>query len=167
MVFLIGVMEWTDGEFRIRQFLARRHSEEAPIVAAALESFRFRGGIVSFNGKSFDLPFVKNRALRHRLPIPEEELHVDLLLHARRHWRGMVPNCRLQTLEACLCGRERIGDTPSSFIPGIYRRFIVSGDPQPLLPVLFHNLLDLATLAELLLMLLGGREPVGLAAPPG
>ena len=152
-VFLIGFMVWDGTQFLIRQLLARSYAEEVAILSEASDSLNRFGILVSFNGKSFDLPFVRTRIERHRLPACDPPVHIDLLHHARRHWRKQVPNCRLQTLEDHLCGRKRVGDVPSSQIPGVYRRFLRDGDARPLQPVLHHNLLDLVTLAELLLLL--------------
>ena len=55
--------------------------------------------LVTFNGKSFDVPFVRERAVAHRLTPPPHLTHVDLLHASRRRWRDRVPNCKLTTLE--------------------------------------------------------------------
>lgn len=153
MVFLIGLMAWDGEHFVARQLLARDGGEERSILAETAESFGSAGALVSFNGKSFDAPFVKNRMLRHGLPPGPDPDHLDLLYHARRRWSKTYPNCRLQTLEAHVCGRPRVGDIPSREIPGVYRRYLHDGDPRPLQPILHHNLLDLIVMAELLLVL--------------
>jgi uncharacterized protein YprB with RNaseH-like and TPR domain len=153
MIFLIGLMKWEGTHFRIRQLLARRAGEEAAILAATNDLLPFFQAVISFNGKTFDLPLIGKRTLHHRIASNEVPHHVDLLHHSRRRWKGLVPNCRLQTLEFQLCGRQRVGDIPSSQIPGVYRRFLSNGDPTPLQPILYHNLVDLVTMAELLTLM--------------
>ena len=152
-VFLIGLMLWDGAHFHVRQLLARNLREERSIVAETASSIGRFGALVSFNGKTFDLPFIKNRLQHHGLPPCAEADHIDLLYHARRRWRKQLPDCRLQTLEAHVCRRPRVDDVPSREIPGVYRRFLRDGDPRPLRPVLHHNLLDLVTMAELLVEL--------------
>lgn len=78
-----------------------------------------------------------------------DPLHCDLLHHARRRWRGRLPNCKLQTLERHLCGRYRSGDIPGHAIPAAYHEFVRSGDAWQLRSILHHNALDLVTLLQL------------------
>ncbi|MFW6133469.1 MAG: ribonuclease H-like domain-containing protein [Planctomycetota bacterium] len=74
----------------------------------------------------------------------------------RRRWRRDVPNCRLQTLEAVLCGRHRRGDIPDAAIPEAYHDFVATGDARRMGDILHHNLLDLLTMAQLVSALLTG-----------
>lgn len=80
-------------------------------------------------------------------------VHVDILHHARRRWRGRLPNCKLQTLERYICGRRREGDIPGANIPAAYQQFVNSGNPCQMESILFHNALDLVTLLDLSLRL--------------
>ena len=105
---------------------------------------------LTFNGKSYDAPFLRNRALLHGVRLKLPPCHVDLLHAARRCWGGELRDCRLQTLERHLCRQWRSGDVPSDEIPGLYHDFVRHGDPYRLLPVFHHNLLDLVAMAELL-----------------
>jgi uncharacterized protein YprB with RNaseH-like and TPR domain len=123
--------------------------------------------VVTFNGETFDLPYLRDRALYHRLPPPLFPDHLDLLPAARRRWRGTVPNCRLQTLEQHICHRRRSGDVPGEVIPQLYHDFVRTANWPLLLPVFHHNALDLLTLAELLPLLLDGSTGGGADNPGG
>lgn len=115
--------------------------------------------LVTFNGKSFDLPTLEARSaacgLFDRPSVPD---HVDLLHEARRRWRRELPNCRLQTVEQLICARRRVGDIPGCDIPAAYHEFVRShrsDDPvrrtasvRRLQTILHHNALDLLTMAE-------------------
>ncbi len=149
-VFLAGTMRWTGSDFVLHQFLARDYSEEAALLHAVAEEVAAAETIITFNGKAFDLPLLRDRAtaLRQAFPVPSG--HVDLLHHARARWRGELPDCRLGTLEAWICGRRRSGDVPGSEIPSLYHHFVRSGDPYRLIPLLHHNLLDVISMEELL-----------------
>lgn len=74
--------------------------------------------------------------------------HCDILHHARRKWRSRLPNCKLQTLELFLCGRQRTADIAGRDIPAAYHQYVRSKDAWPMRDVLHHNALDLATLLE-------------------
>jgi len=109
---------------------------------------------VTFNGKSFDAPFIGNRMIYHRKNFAWTQTHVDLLHHSRRRWKAELPDCKLQTLESYICDRRREGDVPGSVVPEVYRQFVKTGDTQFLGDVFHHNALDLITLIELIVVLL-------------
>ncbi|MBI5836149.1 MAG: ribonuclease H-like domain-containing protein [Candidatus Eisenbacteria bacterium] len=153
-VFLTGVMVAGRNDWILRQYFARHYAEEKALIRATIDLLDERPNLVTFNGRSFDWPMIKTRAAYHRLKVPADPFHVDLLPHSRRHWRGHFENCRLQTLEWKVVGRRRMGDVPGSEIPGRYHRYVKNGDPYPLVPVFHHNMLDLVTMADLLVEML-------------
>jgi uncharacterized protein YprB with RNaseH-like and TPR domain len=154
-IFLVGLMRPLDGELVITQLLARDYSQERALLAACAALVAELEVLVTFNGKCFDLPFLRDRMAYHRLAGELEVEAVDLLWAARRRWRGRVPDCRLQTLERHLCRRLRAGDIPGAEIPQRYHDFVRSRDAGLIAPVMRHNRLDLLTMAELSALLLG------------
>ena len=58
-----------------------------------------------------------------------------------------LPNCSLGTVEQHVLGIERRGDVPGSVIPDLYHRAVAEGDLRVLAPVLYHNQVDLLSLA--------------------
>jgi uncharacterized protein YprB with RNaseH-like and TPR domain len=149
MVFLLGAMRIVGDDAVLTQVLARDYREE-PALLEAWRGMAARAEIlVSFNGKAFDVPILRDRLGLHHLEAPPDVLHVDLLHHARRRWRTVLPDCRLQTIERQLCGRHRVGDIPGEEIPAAYHHFVRTGDARDMLTVLHHNALDLLTLAAI------------------
>jgi uncharacterized protein YprB with RNaseH-like and TPR domain len=149
-VFLAGTMHWNGGDFVLRQYFARHYGEEAALLAAVSEQARGFDSLVTFNGKSYDAPFLAARALTHGVTLQLPRHHLDLLHHARRLWREELPDCRLTTLEYRVCRRRRVGDVPGEQIPGLYHDYVRNGDPWRLVPVFHHNLLDVTTMADIL-----------------
>jgi len=153
-LFLIGTMVFGESGPRLQLYLARDLNEEKAVLSAF--GARLRGKtLVTFNGKSFDWPFIESRATRNLVKLPAPQGHFDLLFAARRRWRSQLPNCRLQTLEMGVCGRGRMGDIPSSQIPERFYDYLeMAGTPGQgahlLAPILFHNALDVLTMAELI-----------------
>jgi uncharacterized protein YprB with RNaseH-like and TPR domain len=151
--FLVG-LAWFDGVvFRTRQFFLANYAAERALLADVAAHAADAGAVVTFNGKSFDLPLMETRFVLHRLTPPFATLpHVDMLHPARRLWRaddeeGMSGGCRLTTLEEALCGHRRDGDLPAYEIPSRYFHYVRSGDARPLAAVFEHNRLDLLALA--------------------
>jgi len=149
-LFLIGVMIWEDDAFVVRQFFARNYAEEAAVVASFLEVCGSKKLLVTFNGKSFDFPYIRARATVNGLPFSLTPAHFDLLHESRRVWKHVLPDCKLQTLERDVCGRIRSGDIPGGEIPDAYHTYVRTNDAWEMVEALKHNMLDLVTLADIM-----------------
>jgi len=149
-VFLAGTMHWNGSDYVVRQYFARDYAEEAALVD---ELARYLAGfetVISYNGKSYDVPFLADRATLHHVPFERPRRHVDLVHHARRKWAPLLPNCRLVTIEEHICRRRRVGDVAGAEIPGLYHDFVKYGAAHRLIPIFHHNLLDVITMDEIL-----------------
>ena len=165
-VFLAGTMHWNGEDFVVRQYFARHYGEEAALLRAVAEAARGFEYLVTFNGKSYDAPFLTGRGVVHGVRLALPARHVDLLHPARRLWKGRLPDCRLTTLELHVCRRRRSGDVPGEEVPGLYHDYVRNGDPYRLIPVFHHNMLDVITMAEILGALCGARSAVVRAHDP-
>ena len=153
--FLVGCACLDRDGFSVRQFLLPGYEHERALLAEMSAWAAERGAIVTFNGRSFDVPLIETRYLFHRQPFPlEGRPHVDMLHPARRLWRARgesegasEASCSLGTLEKLIAGVHRVGDVPGFEIPSRYFRFVRDGDARPLEAVLEHNRLDLVSLA--------------------
>jgi uncharacterized protein YprB with RNaseH-like and TPR domain len=166
-VFLVGLVRSVDGVLVAEQLFARHYGEERAVLATLWELAEGRQAVVSFNGKSFDWPMLVDRSRRHLLhrqvstePVRSPGhfgagfLHCDLLHHARRRWKRLLPDCKLQTLEQYVCRRHRRDDLPGALVPAAYHDFVRTGRAHHVRSILLHNALDLATLVELACVLL-------------
>jgi len=160
--FLVGVGRFDEhGDFITRQYVLDRIVDERCFLQSIADHLSTAGALVSFNGKSFDLPLLETRFQYHRLPWTADRLpHVDVLHPARRFWRndhhiGLdEPTCSLGALERSVLGAGRDDDIPGLEAPGRYFQFLRSGDASPLAGVIAHNRLDLLSLAGLTVRLL-------------
>ena len=157
-LFLVGALEFSaeTHEGTLHLFLARDYPEERSLLQA-FHTLAAGKSLVTFNGKSFDWPYIEGRSVSHRLRFGKPPEHFDMLHFARRQWKNQLPNCKLQTLELYLCGRNRIDDVAGSEIPRTYHEFVrthaQSGCGAHLMgPILHHNALDILTMAELFCM---------------
>jgi uncharacterized protein YprB with RNaseH-like and TPR domain len=149
-LFLVGVMLWEGDGLTVKQYLARDYAEEAAVIASFAEDCLHKRLVVTFNGKSFDVPFLRARAAATGVRLEFRAAHIDLLHECRRVWKNVLPDCRLQTLESRVCGRTRRGDIAGAEIPDAYHAFVRTGDARRIVEILRHNALDLVTLAELM-----------------
>jgi uncharacterized protein YprB with RNaseH-like and TPR domain len=137
--------------FRLRQyFLADIGQERAMLAALAGELARF-AGLVTYNGRSFDVPCIEGRFTLARVPSPCRELaHIDLLHAVRRLYGHRMSACRLADAERRLLRIERFDDLPGSLIPQMYFDYARAGRVAPLRAVLRHNAEDVLSLAGIL-----------------
>ena len=149
-VFLAGTMHWNGTDFVVRQYFARHYGEEAALIEGVCEQARAFDFLVTFNGKTYDVPFLQNRAVIHGVTVRLPAGHLDILHASRRRWRHVFTDCRLQTLERHVCRRRRAGDVPSDEVPALYHDFVRHGEAYRLVPVFHHNMLDVITMAEIL-----------------
>ena len=148
--FMIGIGAVEGCEFAVRQFFLRDYPEEKAALAALAEALETCEGVVTFNGKTFDVPLLETRYALARMKSPFGRLvHLDVLHPARRLWKLRLESCKLTDLESAILGISREGDVAGSEIPGIYFDYLRTGNAQGLQPVFFHNALDIVTLAAL------------------
>jgi uncharacterized protein YprB with RNaseH-like and TPR domain len=155
VAFLVGCGWFDMGAFQVRQFLLASYAHERALLDAVAACFDAATLLVTYNGKTFDVPVMETRWVFHRMELPLDGIpHFDMLHPARRLWKMRTPEsdleeggCRLSTLERALFDVRRVGDVSGFEIPGRYFQFLRNGDPRPLEPVLEHNRLDLVSLA--------------------
>ncbi len=157
-VFLVGLLYLEEEGLALRQYLARTYAEEACVTALFAAIAAGRRLLISYNGKTFDLPYLRTRAAATGVPFRCDLPHMDLLHVCRRAWRGQVPDHRLQTLERWICRRFRNDDIPGHAVPEAYHAFVRTGDATQMARILHHNALDLLTLAELFVKVPGGKR---------
>jgi len=159
IAFLVGLGYFQEDQFVIEQYFLRRFEEERTVLWEVLETLgqlhSSRGAVVSFNGKAYDIPLLLNRGIFHRLcEAPFSFPHIDILHPSRRLWKKHLPDCSLNTLESAILRLSRRGDVPGHLIPETYFRYLRSADPRPLLPVFYHNQMDILSMVSLLNLLL-------------
>jgi uncharacterized protein YprB with RNaseH-like and TPR domain len=155
-VFLIGLGRVSGGTISVRQYLSRSVGEEAATLAAVLPDLDAEGAaLVTFNGRAFDVPYIRDRLARHGIRADLALPHFDLLHFARGRWRNSLGSCRLGALEEGVLGLAREDDVPSRMVPEFYETYRRTRNPGPLVPVVEHNRQDIVSLARLFAVLRG------------
>lgn len=151
LAFLVG-MAWFEGDsLRVEQLLLADLEAEEAMLSRVAARIAAAGSLVTFNGRTFDLPLLRSRFVMARVKPPVEPPHLDLLHAARRIYGARVERCALTTIERDVLGFERVGDVDGGEIPALFQRFLRQGARarHGLLPVIEHNAWDLAALAAL------------------
>ena len=149
-IILIGIAEIKKNKIISSQYFLRDIYEEGAIIEAYLSHLDEDSVHVTFNGKSFDVPFIKNRCRYNRLDVDLDLPHLDLMYFAKNLWKDDLPNCQLQTIERELFGIEREGDVPGQYIPNYYNTYLSERNIGPIVPIIEHNRQDIVSLASFL-----------------
>lgn len=157
--FLVGLGTWRGDRFTVRQLLLPDHAAEEEFLLAIAEAIPADAWLVTYNGRSFDWPLIVARFRLHHQGPPPHAGHLDLLPLARQLWRHRLPDARLCSVEAGICGVIREADLPGALIPERYFAFLRHGQAESLREVVRHNRQDVASLARLLLALSRCLDP--------
>ena len=149
-IILVGVANVAKSGVCTRQFLVRDVSEEAGALYAFMARLNAGSVLVSFNGRCFDVPFIRERLAYYGLTSQEQldSPHFDVLHFTRRALRGKLDNYRLETVEKYLDINRSI-NIPGALVPEFYDSYQRTGNVGPLVAIVEHNKQDLVTLTQL------------------
>lgn len=148
-LFLVGIL-YFDGQTPVlKQFMARDYTEEQALLYSVNDYLRRFQVAISFNGKSFDLPYLKARMLYYGFSWESFSHQLDLLRQTRRYFRGTLPDCRLTTVGHYLLQMSRGDGISGADVPDRYHRFVETGKVEYIAEILLHNVEDLITMARL------------------
>ena len=169
LVFLTGVGVWTGEGVELHQIFLRDPDEEGAAMAYLDALLADVTSLVTFNGRTFDLPLLETRFVLQRRPPRWRALpHLDLLTVARRLWRDHLSSRRLGHLEETILGVQRTDDDmPGWMIPAAYRRYLRTGATDEIRCIFYHNEIDILSLVTLLThtaRLVDSPETIGPAA---
>lgn len=149
-IFLVGVGYFEGDRFCVRQYFMRDFNEERALLSALNDLLTNFKAVVTYNGKTFDLPLMKSRYIMSGMKMSlEDPYHFDLLYPARRLWKRRLENCSLSTVERDILGVIRDDDVPGYLIPEIYFSYLRTKDARALKQVFEHNLQDILSMVAL------------------
>lgn len=153
LIFLNGLLKKVDQGFLLRQFVLADPSHEAAFLFAT-DFWRDIQTVITYNGKSFDLPQLQTRWTMNRNVLPKLVQHeqIDLMHSSKRIWKGELERFKLKQVEEQKLGFVRKDDIPGHLAPIIYFDAVKSGNPTNLMKVLKHNEWDILSLVTLYIL---------------
>ncbi len=151
VAFEVGLGWLEGGKFHVRQLVMRDYPEEKFLLEEVVRTAERFSTICTFNGKTFDLPLLRNRFIMNRIRTScLDKPHIDLLHIARRVWKLRLQRCNLTNLEEALLGIPSVDDLPGAQVPERFFSYLKTGDFSLLDDVLDHNEQDIVSLQNLL-----------------
>ncbi|MFW9950938.1 MAG: ribonuclease H-like domain-containing protein, partial [Candidatus Thorarchaeota archaeon] len=137
-IIILGLGYYKNKKFEVHALFARNLEEEIAICehfkSVILPQFKC---FITYNGKSFDIPYIANRLLYffdENPMISEEEIpykksnslfhHIDLYHNCRRKFRGCYNRYTLTDMEDQLLNLKRENDLPSNLVGFCYERYL-------------------------------------------
>lgn len=148
-IILLGVARVSANHISTHQYFLQNVKEETAALRGFLSHLSKNNVFLTFNGRTFDIPYIEERLAYYRMKGELGNPHFDILHFSRRAWKKELPNCRLATLEKYLFGIEREDDVPSALVPEFYETYLRTKNIGPLIPIIEHNRQDLITLANI------------------
>ncbi len=148
-VYCIGCSYLTGGEVVIELFFGEDTGDEDAVFSAFMPVLASHSTVITFNGTTFDIPFLKKR-YPDFAPVFDEKESLDLYRVAR----GMKPLLRLdsykqKSIEKFL-GIDREDVYGGGELVAFYLEYTLHRDPEKLRFLLLHNFEDVKGMYELL-----------------
>ncbi len=154
VAFLVGLGRIEGEELIVQQYLMPSYPAESLLLEKVLSFAQGCDTLVTFNGKSFDIPLLESRFIMSRMKSSFGEMrHLDLIHPARRTWKLRLKDCSLANIEEKVLSMTRAHDLPGSEVPQRYFDFLKSGDINLLKDIVDHNRQDIISLSTLLIRL--------------
>ncbi|MFX1340074.1 MAG: ribonuclease H-like domain-containing protein [Promethearchaeota archaeon] len=172
-IIIVGLGFFKEGEFEIHQYFAKDLEDEIAICDYLRNQIlpRFKT-FITYNGKSFDIPYIANRFLYYfdENPMISDEdepyqksntifHHVDLYWNCRRKFKGQFQSYTLTSMEEELLAWKRANELPSNLVGVCYKKY--KKDPERYVglikEIIEHNYYDLYSMPLILNKLLNSE----------
>lgn len=153
MIYLIGVLylDCTTDNWILNQYFAQDMDKEQGILEKFIDDISHFDKIITFNGESFDLPFIEHRLNKYGINyVFDKSKSFDLyqLIKKNRYYLNL-PNLKLKTIELSL-GYIREDIYSGYDCIGFYYDYIKSGNILLKENILKHNYDDLVHMLDII-----------------
>ena len=149
-IYLIGAMYFDDGEWMYAQWFADNYNDEANVIMAFQKFIKDYDCLIHFNGNSFDIPFVKDRAEKYNIDLDLDRLKsVDIYKDISSLKNILnLPNLKQITLEEAI-GIKRSDPFSGGELVEVYKEYVRTKDQKLIYPLLLHNREDVLYMGKI------------------
>ena len=149
-IYLIGAMYYEDGQWMYVQWFADNYNDEANVIMAFQKFIKDYDCLIHFNGNSFDIPFVKERAEKYNINLDLDRLKsVDIYKDISKLKSILnLPNLRQKALEEAI-GIKRTDPFTGGELVEVYKEYVRTKDEKLIYPLLLHNREDVLYMGKI------------------
>lgn len=138
----------------ITLYFAAKPDEEADILRAFAKHASDFDTVYTYNGTTFDLPFLQKRCAKYRMPSPcADMVSMDLYkIFKKRKQILQLPGCRQKDIE-CFLGIDRIDEMSGGELIDVYKQYAAHPSAEAHNLLVQHNLDDVRGMLMLLPMM--------------
>ena len=150
-IYLIGCAYYYSGNWIVKQFFAQDADDEKSVLTEFFDFAKSFSFLVHYNGNSFDLPFIKNRALKHEIDNTLDGMEGMDIYRRINTYRNLLrlPDCKLKTIEMFL-DIYREDEFSGGELIDVYKEYTQSRDFNSYQTLLLHNCDDINGMLEVL-----------------
>lgn len=159
-LILSGILLPDEDGVRTIQYFAESPEDEPEVIRNTLDVLRSRHTVLTYNGRSFDIPFLLRRAkhlgmfpekMRPGSALPVYDLDLLLILRNFSELRNVLPSLSQKEVERYFgIAPERDDQIDGGISIELYQRYLISKDPELERQILLHNHDDIVQLYRLL-----------------
>jgi uncharacterized protein len=149
-IILIGMSYEENGRYIVEQFFAEDLDEEKDILLMFSERLKNFDMVVTYNGKSFDVPFTNLRMEKYNINYVINQEHLDIICHVRPNKAQLgLSSCSLKSVEKLFdIGREDTINGAESIT--LYFQYLKTRDEISKEKIMIHNFEDVYNLPYIL-----------------
>ncbi len=145
IIITIGLGYFENEKFIVRQFTILKDAAEYEILNEASKYFENKKAVITFNGKTFDIPFLENRLSYYS--IEHQDIgclfNFDLFHFSKNAFKNELNSFSLKDIEKYILKKQRKNDIPSDEVDFYYSSYLKTGDIRYLNTIIYHNLEDI------------------------
>lgn len=150
-IITIGCGFFENGNFKTIHLTALNEEGEYEILNEFNKLLKDKKALVTFNGKSFDVPFIDLRMSYYNIKSNITDYHnFDLYFFAKKAFKSHQDSFALKEIDKKILNRQRKNDINGEDVNYYYNRYLNTRNINFLKPIINHNRDDIISLALLL-----------------
>lgn len=151
-VILVGIIIISKDNQKLYQIFADSQEEEKDLLLKTKKILEDVDFVITYNGKKFDLPFLKERSSKNKLDFPSlYNLDLYLLAKGFTDLPSFLPNLKQKTVEKLIIpDYKRKDEISGGDSVKLYNQYEVMPSKELLRQILLHNYEDICLLHKLI-----------------
>lgn len=151
-VVLTGILKVDQNGGLVQQFFADQNDDEEAVIRATMDALNSIDYVITYNGRHFDMPFMKKRAQKYGLTFPDlYNLDLYLLISGYAPFKEVLPGLKQKNIETYMgIAISRDDEISGKESVELYNRYMETKRFELEEKILLHNHDDIIQLYKIL-----------------